>query len=91
MAEEVVTVPFKAFSLLPPPPGVCQQCAVDHEPGAPHNRDSLHYQYWFRLTEAKAGREERWPTWADAMAHCEHGLQTAWREELERRGVNVDG
>lgn len=92
MAEERVTeVPFSSAMLLPPPPGVCQQCAVDHLPEEPHNRDSMFYLYWFRLSEAKAGRTERWPTWADAMAHCTPDRQAAWREALEQRGVDVDG
>ena len=41
------------FMILPPDPGVCQECAVDHDPVQPHNRDSLYYQYSFY---AKHGR-----------------------------------
>lgn len=36
--------------VLPPKPGVCQECAVDHPPEMLHNNDSLHWQYvagWF--------------------------------------------
>jgi hypothetical protein len=52
------------FILLPPAPDKCQACATAHDPSLPHNQQSLHYQYWFY------GREGRWPTWDDAMAHC---------------------
>lgn len=84
---EVTAVPFAAWSVLPPAPGLCQACAKEHEPEQPHDKGSLFYQYWFRSQEAKAGREERWPTWADAMAHCTPELRRLWREELTKRGV----
>lgn len=83
----VTEIPFSAFQLLPPAEGVCPACAKDHDPEDPHDRQSLHYQYWFRLNEAKAGREERWPTWDDAMAHCAPEVQDLWREALRERGV----
>lgn len=87
--EAVVIKPFSDMTLLPPAPHLCQACAVKHDPGQPHNQQSFHYQYWFRLQEAKAGREERWPTWSDAMAHCTPEVQQAWREELAKHGVEV--
>lgn len=87
---EINEVPFSEWSVIPPPPGLCQACAVDHEPEQPHNQQSLHYQYWFRSQEARAGREERWPTWADAMAHCSPEVQTQWRTALAERGVKVE-
>lgn len=34
--------------LLPPAPGMCQECAADHAADEPHGRDSLYYQYRFR-------------------------------------------
>lgn len=67
--------------LLPPPEGVCPQCAVDHAAGEPHNAVSLHYQYWFLRQRG------RWPNWADAMAHCEPEVQEAWRHHLRLAGV----
>ena len=82
-------VPFARWAVIPPPPGVCQQCAVDHAPTLPHNRDTLHYQYWFRNREARAGRTERWPSWADAMAHCTPEVRDAWTFELALHGVIV--
>lgn len=69
--------------LLPPLPDVCQQCAVDHAPPEPHDQQSLHWQYHF------FGRNGRWPTWVDAMAHCSDGVKTLWIELLAEQGVNV--
>lgn len=65
------------------PPGTCPMCAVAHDPAQPHNRDSLAYQYKFY------DEHGRWPTWADAMAHCTSEIKAYWREALEQRGVNV--
>ncbi len=64
--------------LLPPKPGVCPICAVDHRPLDPHNAHSMYYQYRFY------GTHGRWPTWADAVAHCTPERQSAWKETLER-------
>lgn len=67
--------------LLPPKPGVCPVCAVGHGGARPHNGQSLYYQYWFYF------KHGRWPTWADAIAHCEPELQRLWRQALEQEGV----
>lgn len=67
--------------LLPPRPGVCPICAVDHPPELPHNAQSMYYQYRFY------GVRGRWPTWADAVAHCSAVMQQQWRSELESRGA----
>lgn len=61
--------------------GKCGECAVKHEPSDPHDAHSLAYQYMFR------SKHGRWPTWADAIAHCSPETQAAWRTELEARGV----
>lgn len=66
--------------LLPAAPGKCAECAVDHAPDQPHNRDSLFYQMQFH------GRFGRWPVWADALAHCAEPTRQAWEAELRRRG-----
>jgi hypothetical protein len=90
--EQPVTItemPFSNATLLSPAPGLCPACAVPHDPAEPHNQQSLHYQYWFRLREAKAGREERWPTWDDAMAHCTPEVQDLWRDALRERGADL--
>lgn len=64
--------------LLPPADGTCPICAVDHSPDDPHNQESLYYQYRF------FGIRGRWPTWADAIAHCDPAKQQFWKEELIR-------
>lgn len=72
------------ITLLPPKPGTCPTCAAYHKPDQPHNRDSLYYQMKFRR---KYGR---YPTWADAMAHCEKYIQKIWIDNLAERGVIVE-
>jgi len=62
--------------MLPPAPGMCQWCATEHDPADPHNQQSLYYQMKFK--EIKGW----WPTWTDAMAHCEPLVQRAWRQGL---------
>lgn len=71
------------FTLLPPAAGVCQQCAVDHEPNEPHDAESLRYQFWFY------GQHERWPTWADAMAHCTAEIRAVTTAVLAEHGDTV--
>ncbi len=70
--------------MLPVKPGTCPECAVVHPPEQPHNQESLTYQYTFY------DRYGRWPTWADAMAHCPPEIQAYWREALAERGIAVD-
>lgn len=69
--------------LLPPAPDKCQACAVAHDPDEPHNQQSLFYQYWFY------GQHGRWPTWADAMAHCDEATRAVWTEHLTAAGEPV--
>jgi len=72
------------FQLLPPPPTMCQVCAVLHRVEEPHNRQSLFYQLWFYQ------REGRWPTWQDAMAHCSADVQAVWQRELATFGIVLE-
>lgn len=65
-----------AMTLLPPGPGVCPVCAVDHAHDAPHNQQSLYYRMAFAFTHGRA------PTWSDAMAHCAPDVRAVWRREL---------
>lgn len=74
---------MEGMMLLPPKPGVCQECAVDHDPKLPHNKDSLYYQTKFHMEHG------RYPTWEDAMSHCSDEMKEFWREELKKHGVDV--
>lgn len=67
--------------ILPPKPGTCPTCAVNHDPAMPHNRDSLYYQMRFQQQHG------RFPTWGDAMAHCTDEVKAVWMDELLKRGV----
>lgn len=73
------------FTLLRPrlKEGQCAECAVVHEPEQPHNQQSLFWQYSFRE------KHGRWPTWADAMAHCSPEVKQFWTEALAEHGVTV--
>jgi hypothetical protein len=66
--------------LLPPPKDKCPICATKHDPSWPHNAQSMYYQYRFY------GIRGRWPTWADAMAHCSDQMRADWKGELLKRG-----
>lgn len=70
--------------IMPPAKGLCVECACNHAPSAPHNRDSIYYQFAFH---AKHGR---WPTWTDAMAHCTPEVQRLWKAELTKRAIRID-
>ena len=76
-------IPFERMVILPPKPGVCRICAVAHHPDQPHDRESLYYQIKFRQ---KYGR---FPTWNDAMAHCDENVKNMWTDALAQRGIYV--
>ncbi len=61
-------------------PSVCSICGARHMPSAPHDARSPFYQYQFWL------RHARWPTLADAVAHCPPMGQRSWREHFEELG-----
>lgn len=67
-------------TLLPPPKDTCPVCACKHPPEYPHDANSMYYLYRF------FGLRKRFPTWADAAAHCTPALAAAWREQLEKLG-----
>jgi len=71
-----------AFTLLPPAKHLCQECAFEHEPEAPHNLQTLYYGVHFYL---KHGRS---PTWSDALAHCSDEIRTYWIVELKKKGIS---
>jgi hypothetical protein len=80
---KVVHFGIKDFMLLSPRPDTCQECATKHDPALPHNQQSLFYQYKFFQ------EHDRWPTWADAMAHCTEDMKTMWIKVLLEHGVEV--
>ena len=53
-------------------------------PREPHDRDSLYYQNRFRR------QHKRFPTWADAMAHCSDVTKAAWKDKLLKAGVSPE-
>ena len=74
---------LNGLSLVPPKPDVCQECAVKHRLDEPHNLESLYYQMHFKAEHG------RFPTWEDAIAHCEERIKKMWREELTKLGVEI--
>lgn len=72
---EETTEPMN-WGLMPPPADACQVCAVKHDPREPHNAQSLYYQMAFHAATG------RYPTWADAIAHCSSKMQKAWKGHL---------
>lgn len=80
--KTVAKVEVKEFTkMLPAAPGHCQVCAVKHGPGEFHDCRSLYYQVQFH------GKFGRWPTWADASAHCTEQVRAALRQVLAANGI----
>jgi hypothetical protein len=71
--------------LMKPPKSTCPICATKHEAQMPHNQQSIYYQYRFY------GVRGRWPTWADAVAHCSDEMQAYWKEQLGEHWTEPDG
>lgn len=63
--------------------GRCPECGVKHDPTYPHNNTSLYYQFKFYQDHG------RWPTWADAMAHCSDEIKQIAIDVLKRNGIEV--
>lgn len=78
---QVLDTKMSQFLLMPAPPGTCEQCAVAHDPRLHHDQRSLHYQYWFY------GHHMRWPTWEDAMVHCDEAVKVVTRRVLREHGL----
>lgn len=88
-ADTGATITTKAVHahvvLKPVPFDVCEECGRDHKPDSPHDAESLRYQYRFYAEHT------RWPTWADAMAHCPDHTRMIWTDTLALRGIDVHG
>lgn len=75
--EGRITIPL-------PRDGACPVCGDLHDPGEPHQANSLLYQHRFRK------RHGRYPRWTDAMAGCGEKVRERWRKKLLRHGIRVD-
>ena len=78
MPNKVKEVKMAQMTLMKPAPGLCQECAVDHDPRLPHDKTSFYYIFKFNMEN---GRE---PTWDDAMAHCTDEMKSSWKEAMGR-------
>lgn len=74
------------FTLGKPRTGACPECGKfpAHPPEAPHDTQQMYYKYAFYADH------QRWPTWKDAMAHCDEATKVAWEAELRKVGVWKD-
>jgi hypothetical protein len=77
----LLTMTNNKFLLLPPSPDLCQECAFDHDPDDPHNKDTMYYKIDFYNKNARE------PTWTDAMAHCTNDIKEQWTKNLTTIGV----
>lgn len=68
------------WGMLPPPADCCQICGRKHEPDQPHDVQQLRYQMLFH------NQIGRYPTWADAIAHCAPKVAAAWENILRHDG-----
>lgn len=75
---------MSGIQILPPEPGKCRECAVEHGKMEAHDATSFYYQVWF------ANAYGRSATWADAIAHCEPEVQQEWKELFESIGIDVN-
>lgn len=67
--------------LLPPAAHLCPICATAHDPTYPHNAVSMYYLIRFY------GVRGRWPTWADAAAHCDPKMVRQWKQVMLEKGI----
>lgn len=70
-----------AWKMLPPAPDRCPICAVDHAHDEPHDAQSVYYQMRFRAAHG------RYPTWADALAHCAPEVRASWEAGIRKMGI----
>lgn len=67
--------------LMPPDEGTCPACGIVHDNFMPHYATSLYYKYRFYALRG------RWPTWADAAAHCVPDMQADLKVMLSEQGL----
>ena len=80
---DIREIGIQELRILPPGPGKCPQCAVEHDAKDPHDLQSLYYRMKFRQQHG------RFPTWWDAMDHCEADTRVAWIKALKASGVDL--
>ncbi|MGI6234465.1 MAG: hypothetical protein ACOYI6_04320 [Christensenellales bacterium] len=80
---DIREIGIQEMRILPPGPGKCPVCAVEHDAQQPHDAQSLYYRMKFRQQHG------RFPTWWDAMAHCDQATKDLWLDELKANGVDV--
>ena len=80
MAKKMNVIEMKPMRLLPAKPGTCIQCASNHEPGLPHNAESLYYQMRFQMEHGRSA------TWADACAHLSDTIREEWKAAMKSLG-----
>lgn len=81
--EDLKVAHMGTMALLPPPAKACQECSREHHPSLPHDRDSLYYNTLFEM------RNDRPPTWKDAMEHCTEDVKQQWIAMYADRGVTI--
>ncbi len=66
---------------LPAAKPACAVCDLSHPIDQPHDVESSTYKLGFWL------EHDRWPTWKDAIAHCDVRTRIAAELDLRRRGL----
>ena len=74
---------MEEIRITAPGPGKCPYCAAEHDKGEPHDANSLYYRNRFFKDNG------RFPTWEDAMKHCDEDTRRKWIEKLKRRGIEI--
>ena len=74
---------MEVIRISAPVPGTCPVCATVHDKHEPHDLNSLYYQNQFFKAH------KRFPTWADALHHCDPMMKAMWREKLKKAGIEV--
>jgi hypothetical protein len=83
VTTEPAAMTGRTLALLPPGPGLCGVCAVNHLSAEPHDPSSLFWQM------TKAMRGEPAPTWAEALEHCPAEAKAAWIDALRSHGIDA--
>jgi len=71
------------FKMMPTRHGTCPECGIAHPKEYPHKQNSLAYQYSFYNDHG------RFPTWEDALSHCDEEMKAKWIKSLKELGIDV--